>query len=125
MSNGDLNIEVASETVKSQLEPEKNGLPQERKVGQTYWSLVKHQYKKNRLAVIAFYVVIFLALMAILADFLANSKPIYAKYNGDIYFPVVKQYLVDLGLTKWPTELLNVEWKSLELESAVWPPVRF
>ena len=124
MSNGDLNIEVTSEAVKSELQP-KNGLPEEREVGQTYWSLVKHQYKKNKLAVIAFYVVIILALIAIFADFLANSKPIYAKHKGDIYFPVIKQYLVDLGLTKWPTELLNVEWKSLELESTVWPPVRF
>jgi peptide/nickel transport system permease protein len=124
MSNGDLNIEVASEEVKSKLEA-KNGLPEKREVGQTYWSLVKHQYKKNKLAVIAFYVVIFLALVAIFADFFANSKPLYAKYNGDIYFPVIKQYLVDLGFTKWPTELLNVDWKGLELESTVWPPVRY
>jgi len=92
---------------------------------QTYWSLVKKQYKKNKIAVIALYVVIFLILVAIFADFLANNKPIYTSYKGTTYFPVIKEYLVGLGLSKWDTELLNVEWKSLPLESAIWPPVKF
>ncbi len=124
MPNGDLNIEAASEEVKDEI-ISSNGQPEQRDVGQTYWSLVKHQYKKNKLAMAAFYVVIFLVLMAIFADFLANNKPLYAKYKGETYFPVIKQYLVDLGFSKWPTELLNVDWKTLELDASVWPPVKF
>lgn len=92
---------------------------------QTYWSLVKKQYKKNKIAVIALYVVVFLILIAIFADFLANNKPIYCSFKGTTYFPIIKEYLVDLGISKWDTELLNVDWKGLELESAVWPPVKF
>ncbi|MCI0450089.1 MAG: hypothetical protein L0Y79_09975, partial [Chlorobi bacterium] len=92
---------------------------------QTYWSLVKKQYKKNKIAVIALYVVVFLILVAIFADFLSNNKPIYCSYKGTTYFPIIKEYLVDLGISKWDTELLNVDWKGLELESAVWPPVKF
>lgn len=103
----------------------KDGLPGPREVGQSYWSLVKHQYKKNKVAVVAIYVVIFLALMAIFADFLANNMPIYAKYNGTVYFPVIKEYLVGLGLSRWDTDLLNVDWKTIDLESSVWPPVKF
>jgi peptide/nickel transport system permease protein len=87
--------------------------------------LVKHQYKKNTLAVIALYIVIVLVALALLADFLANNKPIYAKYKGEIYFPVFKQYIVDMGISKWQTELINFEWKNAELESALWPPIKY
>jgi len=96
-----------------------------RDVGQSYWSLVKHQYKKNKLAVAAFYVVIFLIAVAIFADLLANNKPIYTKFEGEIHFPIFKEYLVKLGIAKWDKKLLNVDWKNLELESSVWPPIKF
>lgn len=98
---------------------------QKRDVSQSYWSLVKHQFKKNKLAVGGFYVVIILIIIAIFADFIANNEPIYAKYNGTVYFPVFKEYLVSLHISKWPTELLNIDWKSTQLESAVWPPIRY
>jgi peptide/nickel transport system permease protein len=98
---------------------------EQRDVGQSYWSLVKHQYKKNKVAVIAFYIVIFLICLALFADLLANNKPIYAKYQGETYFPVFKEYLVKLGVAKWDTKLLNVDWKALDLESSVWPPIKF
>ena len=97
----------------------------EREVSQSYWTLVKHQYKKNKTAVVGLYIVIFLVLIALFADFLANDMPIYTKYNGVVYFPVIKQYLVSLGLSKWPGDLLNAEWKTMNLESAIWPPVRY
>jgi peptide/nickel transport system permease protein len=97
----------------------------EQEVSQSYWSLVKHQYRKNKTAVVGLYVVFFLVFMALFADFLANDIPIYAKYKGVVYFPVIKQYLVSLDLSKWPADLLNADWKSMQLESAIWPPVRY
>src|SRR5437868_1380893 len=96
-----------------------------RRVDQTYWSLVKHQFKKNKLAVAALYVVLFLITLALLADFLANDKPIYCTVNGVSYFPVFKEYSVALGLGKWETQFLNVDWKTLEYGTAIWPPIRF
>ncbi len=96
-----------------------------RKVDQTYWSLVKHQYKKNKLAVAALYVVIFLVTMALTADFIANDKPLYCKYKGESYFPVLKEYAVGLGISKWEGEFLNIDWKSLEFETAIWPPIKY
>ncbi len=103
----------------------KNGKAPERKVDQTYWSLVKHQYKKNKLAVAALYVVIFLVAMALTADFVANDKPLYCSYKGNSYFPVFKEYAVMLGISKWEGEFLNVDWKTLTFETAIWPPIRF
>lgn len=103
-----------------------NGLPEEKdRPDQTYWSLVKKQYRKNKLGIIALYVVFFLVLIALVADILANNKPIICTYKGTFYSPVFKQYAVDLGISKWETELLNVDWKSLEYDFAIWPPVRF
>jgi peptide/nickel transport system permease protein len=96
-----------------------------RRVDQTYWSLVKHQYRKNKLAVAAFYIVIFLVVIAVFADFLANNKPIYCKYNGESYFPIFKDYAVSMGIAKWQPEFLNVDFKQLQLENTIWPPIKF
>src|SRR4051812_7712573 len=47
-------------------------------VTQSFWSLVLHQFKKNRVAVYALYIVYFLFGIAIFADLLANDKPLFA-----------------------------------------------
>lgn len=92
---------------------------------QSYWSNVKRQYKKNRRAVFALYVVGFLAFIAIFADLLANEKPIVCKYEGKISAPVFKGYLVNAGLAKWPLQFQNVEWKDLDYDFAVWPLIPY
>jgi peptide/nickel transport system permease protein len=98
-------------------------------VTQTFWSLVRHQFKKNRVAVYALYVVYFLFAIAILADILANDKPLFTKYNGGIYFPVFKQYAVDLGISRWPKDLVIADWKDLDakgqLSSTIWTPIKY
>ena len=60
----------------------------------TYWEYVKRQFAKNKRALYASYVVIFLLFVAIFADFLANDKPIVMKYNGSWYAPVLKEHLM-------------------------------
>ncbi len=98
-------------------------------VTQTFWSLVRHQYKKNRVAVYALYLVYFLFAIAILADVLANDKPLYANYKGTTYFPVFKQYLADLRISAWSSDLVMADWKELEqsgaVTNAIWPPIRY
>lgn len=100
-----------------------------KKVTQTYWSLVRHQFKKNKIAMAALYVVFLLFGVAILADFIANDKPIYTQFNGTSYFPVFRQYGVDLGITRWPPELVTADWRELEkdgkLSSTVWTPIKY
>src|SRR5947209_19401074 len=83
-------------------------------VDQSFWSLVRHQFKKNKIALAALYVVFFLFAVAILADFLANDKPIVAKYNGTLYVPPIKDYFILLGLDRWPLDLVNKDWKDLD-----------
>ena len=98
-------------------------------VNQSYWSLVRHQFKKNKVSLTALYIVYFLFAIAILADVLANDKPIMAKYNDTLYFPVFKDYLVGMGLDRWGADLVTADWKELDadgkLSSTIWPPIKW
>jgi peptide/nickel transport system permease protein len=118
-----LQQELADDENKPQLTEDQKRSQKE--VTESYWSFVKHQFKKNKLAVISLYLVIFFVLVAVFADFLAYEKPIYTVYNGQSYFPIFKDYAVGLGLSKWDPELINVKWRKLDdqkkLESTIWP----
>jgi len=100
-----------------------------KEVNQSFWSLVRHQFKKNKIALAALYVVFFLFAIAIFADFLANDKPILAKYDGTLYFPVFKDYLVEMGLDRWSADLVTADWKELDqqgkLSTTIWPLVKW
>lgn len=88
---------------------------------ESYWSIVKKQFKKNKIAVWSLRIVYIFVIVAALADFLANEKPIVAKYNGEVYFPILKEYAVDMGLSNWNKEFINVSWKELDYEWDIWP----
>lgn len=91
----------------------------------TYWSYVRRQFGKNKRALFAMYIVCFLAIIAVFADFLANDKPIVMKYENGWYAPVLKQYAVDLGIGKWSSNLLNPDWETLETDFAIWPLIPY
>ena len=92
---------------------------------QSYWANVKKQFVKNRIAVYSLRFIYVLITIALLADFIANEKPIFAKYHGTVYFPAFRDYAVDLGLVQWPKEFLNVEWKDLEYDFVIFPLVPY
>lgn len=102
-----------------------NSREQVNELDQGYWSYVKRQFKKNKRALFSLYVIAFLVFIAIFADFIANEKPLVAKYQGTTYFPVLKDYGVSLGLTSWPKELQAVSWKDLEYDFVIFPPIPY
>jgi len=79
-------------------------------------------FKVNRFS---FIWLIFLFILTVFANFIANDKPIYANYNGKIYFPVFLDILKDLGLYQWETELVYKDWKKLDLEQSIWTLIPF
>ncbi len=89
------------------------------------WDDVWKRFKRNSIALTGFYVVCFLAFMALFADFLANDKPYYLQYGGKTYFPIFRSYLVGAKLGQWPAELLNVDYKKLEGATAIFPPIPY
>ena len=92
---------------------------------QNYWRLVRRQFRKNRPAVAALLFIGLLVVVGIFADFLASDKPIICKYEGTLYVPVVKEYFVDIGWDTWPDGLANADWKSLEFDWSIFPPVPY
>lgn len=92
---------------------------------ESYWKIVRQQFKKNKIAVYSLRVVFIFIFIALFADFIANEKPLVAKYNGNVYFPVMKEYAVDLGFSDWHDEFRNVSWRGLKYDWVVWPPVPY
>ena len=93
---------------------------------QSYWRLVRRQYRKNRPARFGLWVIIILALLSVFADFLANDKPIICKYEGTLYVPVVHEYLVSwFGVSWGEEEFAQGKWKDLDYDFAIWPPVPY
>lgn len=92
---------------------------------QSYWGIVKRQFQKNRLAVYSLRFVIVIFIVGIFADFIANEKPYYCKINGETHFPLFKSYGVALGITKYPSQLINIQWWDTEFESELRPPIPY
>ena len=92
---------------------------------QNYWSLVKRQFQKNRLAVWSLRMIYVLVFLALTADFLANEKPLYCKVDGKTYFPVIRSYLVDLGWANWPEVFLRNDWPEIPYEAKILPPIPY
>ena len=49
-------------------------------------------FKSNKRGWYSFLIFIFLFLISIFADFVANEKPLLIKFNNEIYFPIINQY---------------------------------
>lgn len=92
---------------------------------QSYGAIVKRQFKKNRIAVWSLRIILLIITIGLFADFLANDKPLYCKYQGQSYFPIFKQYAVDMKISKWPKELNNVVWKDLKYDAAIFAPIPY
>ena len=92
---------------------------------QGYWAFVNKQFRKKKTAVISLYIVIVLAVVAVLAPFLANEKPLVCKYNGEVFFPVLKDMAVGFGIGEFQRQFQNVDWKNLNYEWSVFPPVPY
>ncbi len=83
-------------------------------------------FKENRLALYSLRVVGGLVVVALLADFLAYNKPIVASYQGEVMWPIFRDYWEALtGRPQWPGPLRVADWRVLQLEWAIWPLVRY
>lgn len=90
-----------------------------------YWSIVRRQFFKNKLASWSLRVFYLILFVAIFADFIANERPIYCKIDGEVYFPVFRQYLVDLNLASWDEKFVSTKWLEQKYESVIFPPITY
>jgi len=82
-----------------------------------YWAIVGKQFKRNWLNRIGLWVVILTALIAIFAPLLANNVPIYVRYQGKVYLPLITTLWTIKKLNLYP-ELKDVDYKALEKKGA-------
>lgn len=92
------------------------------------------QFKKNKPAIISFYLLIGLVAIACLAHFIANDQPLYAKYRGNTYYPAFQTYFnaskvdstINPATGNWEKLQFDItDWKQLDLESVVWAPIPY
>ena len=85
------------------------------------------RFKANRLAVISSWLVGVALFFSFTAEFWANSKPLYLKYNNNSYFPVVKNYHPsEFGLeSSMVTDYREMKLMSERGDFAFWPIVRW
>lgn len=88
-------------------------------MNKSYWSYVRQQFRQNRRAVLSLYVVYFLVFVAVFADFLANEKPIIAKYQGQWAMPSTQAHLVEQGWSKWDKAYRGIDWETVEFDFAI------
>jgi len=100
-----------------------------KEVPNTYWRMVNYHFRKRKMAVMGLWVTVLLVLVAVLANFLANDKPILFYSQSTVYFPVLS------GADK----VGSFVWKDLKKKApfmfhhitgkeeafALWPPVRY
>lgn len=85
------------------------------------------RFKTNKLAVVSSWLIALALFFSFSAEFWANNKPLYLKYNNKTYFPVLKTY--------HPTEFgeektLIMNYRELEMDedrgdSAIWPLIQW
>lgn len=98
----------------------------DKKHTRTLW----RRLKKNRLAVAAMVFLFVLVLLALLAPFIANQKPLYAVYKGQTFYPAFTskiKYTVTNPVTNEveDIDIDKADWKQLKLESVVWPLIPY
>jgi len=101
-----------------------DALAQQRRTG-GYWSIVKTQFGKNRVALWSLRFLYIFLFVALFGQFIANDKPLYAKLNGEHLFPAFKELGVDLGLTKWSADLVHADWKKMGYQSVIRAPIPY
>ncbi len=75
--------------------------------GVSYWTIVRRQIRKDRLAMTGLGIILFLALVALLAPLLANDRPVVMKYRGKVLFPAFTTYLDSFPVPRFVADPLR------------------
>jgi len=85
-------------------------------------------FRRNRRGHWSFWIFVSLFILSLFAEFIANDRPIVASYQGEILFPVLKNYPEE----KFGGFLAQTDYRdpviANEIEAhgwTLWPPVRF
>lgn len=85
------------------------------------------RFKSRRLAVLSTWLICAACFFSFTAEFWANNRPIYLNYQGQSFFPVLKDYHPGLFGNE---EAVVMNYRELELDDergdfALWPPINW
>lgn len=86
---------------------------------------MRRRLRRSRRAVWSLRILYVLVFVGVFGDFIANDKPLYCKIDGGHYFPVLRQYAVDLGLSTWEARFVQNTWRDQPYEAVVFPPIPY
>jgi microcin C transport system permease protein len=83
------------------------------------------RFKSRRLAVVSLWVLALICAISYSAEWWANSKPLYLKWKGESYFPVVTDYPAS---SFGQTSTVTPNYRDLQMTEgdwAIWPVIRW
>ena len=86
-------------------------------------------FRANRRGYVSLYIFIALFVVSLLADLVANDRPLLIHYEGQYYYPLFKNYPETAFGGYFPTEAVYTDPVVQELIGekgwAIWPPIRY
>ena len=89
------------------------------------------QFKKNKIALVCLYLLFLLIAIAILAPYIANERPLYAKYKGQTLYPAFAESSRTDSILNSNGELDEIlhyditDWRLLDFEKVIWAPIPY
>jgi peptide/nickel transport system permease protein len=91
------------------------------------------QFRRNKPALLSLFILIFLVLVALVADLIATNQPWYAKYKGKAFYPAFQtlfngSYSDSVTTAAGDVEHLQfdiTDWRQMDLEKVTWAPIPY
>jgi peptide/nickel transport system permease protein len=89
------------------------------------------QFKKNKIALVSLYLLFALIFIALFAPYIANDRPLYAKYEGNALYPAFASETRTDSIYNDKGDFVQVlqyditDWRQLNLTSVVWAPIPY
>ena len=90
-----------------------------------------NQFKKDKIALVCLYLLFVLIIVAVFAPYIANQRPLYAKYKGQTLYPAFAEATRTDSIFNKNGGLEDVlqyditDWRTLDFEKVVWAPIPY
>ena len=90
-----------------------------------------NQFKKDKIALVCLYLLFALIILAVFAPYIANERPLYAKYKGQTLYPAFAEETRTDSIFNKNGGLEDVlqyditDWRTLDFEKVVWAPIPY
>ncbi len=90
-----------------------------------------NQFKKNKIALISLYLLLFLVIIALFAPYIANDRPLYCEYEGNTMYPAFADETRKDSIFDENGEFIQIlqyditDWRQLNLSKVIWAPIPY